>query len=646
MTHHTEGERPLVLEPADLARVEAVPLAERGLPTTTYELLTRSAARYGPHPALHLLGERGAPWNKPETWTYDDLLARVHQAANVYLSLGLKAGGVVGLVLPNTGLTYAALLGAQTVGVANPVNPMLAEQHVVDILTATEAEILVTAGPQLAPLIWEKALRVTEQLPRLRGVLGVGALGAATTLPLFAGDLGQLLGDHPAEALATPLDRNAADLAAYFHTGGTTGTPKIAPHTHANEVYTAWALGCSGGFIDDSVALSGLPLFHVNAVHVTGLAPFMHGRPVVSLGPLGYRDKKLMADFWRILAHYEVTSFSGVPTLYASLPPVPDDVDLSSLRAGAVGAAPLPRTVRTAFESSAKVPMLEGYGLTEATCATSVTPALAPRAGSVGLRLPYQRVKAVHLDDADTPQRDCPPGATGVLAVKGPNVFPGYLRPGPDGPAPDPAGKIFDGWLVTGDLGRVDEDGYVYLSGRAKDLIIRGGHNIDPALVEESLLGHPAVSGSAAVASPDAHAGEVPVAYVTVFPGSQVSEHDLHAWAVQHAPEPAAAPRSVHILDALPLTTVGKVFKPALADDALRRVVVQEARRAGLAAAVTVHRENGRPHAIIAADGDHGPLKERLERFSFAWTITSADSAPIAEGSGATARTFTEESTS
>src|SRR5690606_17853827 len=134
---------------------------------------------------------------------------------------------------------------------------------------------------------------------------------------------------------------------------------------------------------------------HVNALHVTGLGPFMHGIPVVSLGPLGYRDKTLLADFWHIIEHYRVTSFSGVPTVYASLPPIPDGVDISSLRAGAVGAAPLPKKVRTAFESSAKVPMLEGYGLTEATCATSTTPAFAPRAGSVGLRLPYQRVKAV-----------------------------------------------------------------------------------------------------------------------------------------------------------------------------------------------------------------------------------------------------------
>ncbi|MCX4919044.1 acyl-CoA synthetase [Streptomyces sp. NBC_00687] len=633
MTHHTEGERPLVLEPADLQRVEAVPLDRRDLPATTYELLARSAGRWAGAPALHLLGESGASWREPVTWTYAGLLAHVHQAASLYTSLGLRPGGAVGLLLPNTGWTYAALLGAQAVGIAAPVNPMLDEQHIADILAVTEAEVLVTAGPRLSPPVWGKALRVAERLPGIRAVLAIGA-GEAPVDGRFRGDFARLAARQDAQALTTPHRRTAGDLAAYFHTGGTTGTPKIAPHTHAGEVYTAWALGCSGGFLDDSVALSGLPLFHVNAVHVTGLAPFLHGRPVVSLGPLGYRNERLMADFWQILAHYRVSSFSGVPTLYAALPPVPDDVDLSSLRAGAVGAAPLPRTIRTGFEAAAKVPLLEGYGLTEATCATSVTPALAPRAGSVGLRLPYQHVKAVQVDGTDTPTGDCRPGEIGVLAVKGPNVFPGYLRAGPDGPLPDPTGKIFDGWLVTGDLGWVDKDGYVHLTGRAKDLIIRGGHNIDPALVEEALLSHHDISGAAAVGSPDAHAGEVPVAYVTLVPGATATERELRQWAADHSPEPAAAPRSVHIVGTLPLTAVGKVFKPALADDALVRVVRAEMREAGLSGAITVHRDDGHPYARIEIPGTGGALAARLGRFAFAWSIAAADGTHQDTGNG------------
>ncbi|MFD0684527.1 AMP-binding protein [Actinomadura fibrosa] len=596
MSHHTEGPRPLVLVPEDLPRVEAVPLAERDLPRSTHELLVRSAERYGDSPALHLLGE-GRPWREAETWTYADLLRRTRQTANAYLDAGLVPGEPVALLLPNGGQAFAAFLAAQAVGIANPVNPMLAEDHVHDILALTGARLLVAA-----PASVEKARAIAKRLPGLR-VLDAGELADASA--------------RQPDRLRTRYRPGPDDLAAYFHTGGTTGTPKVAPHTHANEVYTAWALGCSGGYLDDSVGLSGLPLFHVNAVHVTGLAPFMHGRPVVSLGPLGYRDRALMADFWRIIEHYRVTSFSGVPTVYASLPPVPDDVDLSSLRAGAVGAAPLPRAVRSAFEESAKVPMLEGYGLTEATCVSAATPALAPRPGTVGLRLPYQRIKAVHVDAAGAPAADCAPGETGVLAIRGPNVFPGYLRDG----RPDPSGTVFDGWLVTGDLGSVDADGYVRLAGRAKDLIIRGGHNIDPGPIEESLLAHPAIGSAAVVAGPDAHSGEVPVAYVTLAPGAEADENELVAWAARHAPEPAAAPKAVRIRDALPLTAVGKVFKPELAADAVRHAVLAELAETGTAGTVEVVLRDGRPHATVLVEDDPSTLTGRLNRYSFTSTV-------------------------
>jgi len=414
---------------------------------------------------------------------------------------------------------------------------------------------------------------------------------------------------QPGDRLLTGRRPGPADVAAYFHTGGTTGTPKIAPHTHAMAVYMAWALGCTGAYASaDAVALAGLPLFHVNAVHVTGLAPFMHGASVVSLGPAGYRDRALMADFWRIIERYRVTAFSAVPTVYASLPPVPDGVDISSLKAGAVGAAPLPGRVRADFEQHTKVPMLEGYGLTEATCASAATPAFAPRPGSVGLRLPYQHIKAVTVDETGQPIEDCAAGQPGVLAISGPAVFPGYL--GPDGP--DPAGKVFDGWLLTGDLGYVDEDGYVYLAGRAKDLIIRGGHNIDPRAVEESLLAHPQVREAAVIGRPDPHSGEVPVAYVTLT--GEVSETDLLEWAKAHASEPAAAPKAVHIIEALPVTAIGKTFKPALVADTIQRLIAELS--PSTVAEVVV--ADGRPVAHIPHDPD---LIALLDRYAISYRV-------------------------
>ena len=625
---HTRGDRPLVLLPEDVAVIEEVPLGERGLPASTYELLSRSATAHPDRPAVYLLGEGGLPWREAPCQTYGALLERVHQAANAYLELGLPEGGVVALMLPNLGAVYGALLGAQAVGIVNPVNPLLAEDHLVEILALTGARILLAPGPGVSAGLWAKALRVASRLPGLRAVAAVGSPpDPGTAGEVTVADFASLAAGRPADRLLTDRRPGPRDLAAYFHTGGTTGVPKVAPHTHANEVYMAWALGCSGVYLDDAVLLSGLPLFHVNAVHVTGLGPFMHGRPVVSLGPLGFRDKALVAEFWQIVERYRVTSFSGVPTVYAGLPPVPEDVDISCLRAGAVGAAPLPSRVRTAFEGSAKVPMLEGYGLTEATCATAATPAFAPRPGSVGLRLPYQRVKAVTVGADEEPAGDCPTGTVGVLAIKGPSVFPGYLRPGPAGPAPDPAGKVFDGWLLTGDLGRVDADGYVYLTGRAKDLIIRGGHNIDPIPVEESLLAHPEVSAAAVIGAPDAHSGEVPVAYLVLSPGATATTGELREWAREHAPEPAAAPRAVHVVDALPVTDIGKIYKPGLALDSVRRLVQGELDRAGLPGQVTTEMRDGRPHAAIhltGADvGGAGALSAELDRYSFTHEVLS-----------------------
>ncbi|MFI0454484.1 acyl-CoA synthetase, partial [Actinomadura sp. 6N118] len=615
--------RPLVLTPEDLSVIEAVPLSERDLPASTYELLSRTADAHPGRPALYLLGENGLPWRNAPCWTYRTLLGRIHQAANTYLALGLPEGGVVALMLPNLGDTYAALFGAQAIGIANPVNPMLAEDHLVDILTLTGAQILLAPGPALSADLWDKAQRVAARLPGLIAVAAVGSPPGHGSVPTV--DFTAMAAQQPADRLLTTARRSGDDIAAYFHTGGTTGVPKVAPHTHASEVYMAWALGCSGAYLEDAVALSGLPLFHVNAVHVTGLGPFMHGTPVVSLGPLGYRDKRLMTDFWEIIEHYRVTSFSGVPTVYSSLPPIPDGVDLSSLRAGAVGAAPLPSRVRDRFEGTAKVPLLEGYGLTEATCASAATPAFAPRPGSVGLRLPYQHIKAVTVDAGETPTGDCPPGVTGVLAISGPAVFPGYLRPSPHGPRPDPTGRIFDGWLITGDLGHVDTDGYVFLTGRAKDLIIRGGHNIDPRPVEESLLAHPDVTAAAVVGAPDPHAGEVPIAYLVLRPEATTGIEELRDWAAAHAPEPAATPRSIHVIDALPTTAIGKIYKPGLVLDAVTRIVHTLLEQHHLDGQVDTQLSDGRLQATIhLTQPDGAPiatLTAALDRYPISYEI-------------------------
>ena len=231
---------------------------------------------------------------------------------------------------------------------------------------------------------------------------------------------------------------------------------------------------------------------------------------------------------------------SAVPTVYRTLTDVPVDADISSLRLPIVGAAPLPSAVREAFAAHTGRRLLEGYGLTEATCATTFTRPGQERPGSVGRVLPEQQIKAVRAD-GDGPWADCAPGETGVLMIGGPAVFAGYVTdPGAGGPRVSRGDIVHDGWLNTGDLGSIDADGFVYLTGRAKDLIIRGGHNIDPRVIEEGLLRHPAVAAAAAVGRPDRHSGEVPVAYVV--PAGPAGSTRRNSWPGPAPPSASPPP--------------------------------------------------------------------------------------------------------
>ncbi|MEV4088978.1 long-chain fatty acid--CoA ligase, partial [Nonomuraea fuscirosea] len=252
---------------------------------------------------------------------------------------------------------------------------------------------------------------------------------------------------------------------------------------------------------------------------------------------------------------------------------------------------------------------------------SAVTPAGRARPGSVGLRLPYQRIKAVAVDPGSGDWSDLPAGAEGLLVISGPAVFAGYLRDG----EPSRDGVVRDGWLDTGDHGSVDHDGYVYLTGRVKDLIIRGGHNIDPAVIETALLTHPQVSAAAAVGRPDRHAGEVPVAYVTLRAAGPTPQ-ELREWAAARVPEAAAAPKEVIVVDRIPLTEVGKVFKPALRDDAARRLVARELAALGGRARLAPDREAG-SIGIVAPAEEADRVRDLLGHYAIDWHVATEESA-------------------
>ena len=382
--------------------------------------------------------------------------------------------------------------------------------------------------------------------------------------------LDEVIAGQPAGHLAGADLPTADDLAAFVHTGGTTGAPKIAAHTHANQLACGRGIAVCAGLAPGEGMLGGLPLFHVNALIVTGIAPMFSGARVVWPGPAGYRDKALYARFWKIVEHYRIAAMSAVPTVYGTLAQVPVDADISSLRLPIVGASPLPASVREDFARHTGRHLLEGYGLTEATCASTWTRPGEERPGSVGRALPGQQIKAVRIGD-DGSWADCAPGETGVLVIGGPAVFAGYVTdPALGGPRVSRDGVVRDGWLDTGDLGSVDAGGFVSLTGRAKDLIIRGGHNIDPRVIEDALLAHPGVAAAAAVGRPDRHSGEVPVAYVVPAGPGRFDEAELLAWAATAIDEPAARPKRIYPVDRDPGHRGGQAVQ-ARADRRRRR---------------------------------------------------------------------------
>jgi fatty-acyl-CoA synthase len=568
---------PRYATPSDLDAIESIPLRERGLPESTYAVLKRAATLWPDRAAVTVMPDADR-WHQPTTRTFSQLLTDVHRAANMLRRRGIARQDPVAIISPNCDELITATLAAQLAGIAAPINGALSGEHIAHLVERSGARVLIAAAPELDESSWQVAQHlvgagVIDTVLLLRPTDGQGSAAPA---PAIDGATIRYFSDFPHDDDGSIFDGEApaaTDLAALFHTGGTTGKPKPAAHTHANEVTDAWMIAANTLLDERSTLFAGLPLFHVNALVVTLLAPLLRGQHAVWAGPLGYRDTALYANFWKIVQQYGIAAMSAVPTVYAVLAQCPIDADISSLGYALVGASALPAAVRKDFESHTGVPLLEGYGLTEGTCASVRSFPDHPRPGSVGQRLPYQHIKTVRIDDNGR-WHDLPCGEVGNLAISGPTVFPGYVTArSSDGYVLDGLGKLNDGWLDTGDLAWVDTDGFVHLTGRAKDLIIRGGHNIDPATIEDALLAHPDVTAAAAVGRPDARAGEVPVAYVTVTPGSSATEVELQAWATTHVAERAAVPKSVTIVDALPITAIGKPYKLSLRADAARMAI-------------------------------------------------------------------------
>ncbi|WP_222934470.1 acyl-CoA synthetase [Caulobacter sp. 17J80-11] len=630
----------------DVTAIEAAGMP-RDLPASTYEMIGRTA-RQRPHAKALSFFLSVDGHARPESWSYRRFFRRITQTANLFHSLGVGKNDVVAYVLPNLPETHFTIWGAEAAGIAFAINPMLGAETIAELLNAAEAKVLVTLAPFPHTDLYEKLQGVVAQVPSLRHVVLVNLadrVRGIKNLParwlqrreakrhkpmtgVGVHDFGKAVDAQPNDRLVSGRSISPGDFSSYFGTGGTTGTPKIAMRRHANEVANAWMAGrwLGQGLGPKTTIFSGLPLFHVNAVTVSGLAPFARGAHVLVGTPQGYRAEGLIQHFWDIVDRHRVTLFNGVPTLFAALLQVPiGSRDVSSLEFALCGAAPMPVEVFKTFQERTGLKILEGYGMTESTCVSSVNPPLGDRrVGSIGLHLPFQQMKIVIVDDAGKYVRDAAVDEIGVVALAGPNMFAGYRT---EAHNQNIWLELGDGqrWFNSGDLGRQDADGYFWLTGRKKELIIRGGHNIDPASIEDPLHRHPSVELAAAVGRPDPHSGEVPIAYVQLRPGLHATEAELLAFAHAEIGERAAQPRAVRIIPEMPLTAVGKLFKPKLRWMEVESALTDALATAGVKAVVVAaeDKQRGTLATVTLADpAQAATAREVLGRFAVASEIT------------------------
>ena len=585
-----------------------------------HEFLGRAAAMHGARPALSFQLLSG-PADRSQTLTWAELLRQTTQAANLFRSLGIGETDVVAFILPNTVETAVVLLGAMTAGIVNPINPLLEPEQISAILRETKAKVVVTLRAFPKVDVAQKVAEAVRHAPSVRTVLEVDlnrylSPPKSWIVPFVrpknpvqhdaaVKDFTAELARQPAGAL-TFAEAGQDRVAAFFHTGGTTGMPKVAQHRISGMVYNGW-LGHKLLFRETDVVICPLPMFHVFAVYPVLMSMIASGGHVVFPTPSGYRGDGVLDNFWKLVERWKVTYLITVPTALSALMQRPINADVSTLRGAFSGSAPLPVELYNRFEAATGVKIIEGYGLTECTCLVSVNPPEgAKKIGSVGIPFPYTHVRILHSDAEGRVIKECGVDEVGEICVSNPGVFEGSTYT-----EADKNRNLFaEGrYLRTGDLGRLDAEGYLFITGRAKDLIIRGGHNIDPAEIEEALMRHEAVAFVGAIGQPDSFAGELPCAYVELMAGKSVTPADLLEFARLHVHERAAVPKHVEILQELPKTAVGKVFKPDLRRRAISRVYDAALAEAGLAARVSAVKED-KKRGLVAQLERTGPVDD------------------------------------
>jgi len=475
---------------------------------------------------------------KDITKTFKELNDISNRIGNGLLSLGIKKGDRVTLLIPNKPEFVYAWFGLMKIGaIMVPINTQFKPDEIKYIINNSEANTIITTGS-----FQETVIKMKNDMPLLKNIIVSEPKDKAGIVPFD-----NILSTNSSEP-DVPVDEY--DYASFIYTSGTTGYPKGVIDTHHNYIANAHQIVEAADFTEKDRAMLILPLFHCNAQVVTVLAPMYAGASFVLME--GFSPK----EFLPAIDRYKPSTFSGVPTVYAILNSLPDaeKYDLSSLRFVICGAAPMPVEVFTTFEKKYKAFILEGYGLSEATCASIINPLKGKRKiGSIGKPLNGQEIKI--LDDNNN---ELPQGQIGEICIKGDVVMVGYYK-NPEATA----SAIKNGWLHTGDLGYIDEEGYFYIIGRKKEMIIRGGENIYPKEIEEVLYKYPKVQDAAVVGIPDPKWGEEVFAFLVPKQGAQISEQEITAFLKEKIAD-YKIPKRFVFLDNFPKTATGKIQKNKL----------------------------------------------------------------------------------
>jgi long-chain acyl-CoA synthetase len=532
--------------------------AQNFTPVPAVHILDDAVRRFARRPALDFLGKRTS---------YAELGAMVDRAAAGLQAIGVKPGVNIGLCLPNTPyfvIMYHAILKAG--GTVVNFNPLYTEREI--DAQARDANVAIIVSLDLAAIHNKIASLANQGLFKTVIVCAMTAALPAAKAALFrlakARDLASIPNQPPYLRFATltggartptPVAIDPArNIATLQFTGGTTGTPKAAMLTHANITANVRQILQSGPALRDGKEriLGILPLFHVFAMTAVMNLGLTIGAELILLPRLDI--KTLM----KTITTRRPTIMPGVPTLYTAISNAAAQAgikDLSFIKFCISGGAPIPADVAERFERISNCQVLEGYGLSETSPVVTGTPPGQIRRGSAGRPLPGTTIE---IRDPDHPATILPPGERGEICVRGPQVMRGYYN------RPAETEAVFiDGALRTGDIGYLDPDGYLFIVDRIKDLILCGGYNVYPRVIEEAAYQHPAIQDAIAIGIPDAYRGQAPKLFVTLRPGATATEADISAFLNQHLNK-IELPKAIEIRDSLPKTLVGKLSKKEL----------------------------------------------------------------------------------